>query len=79
MFNLQFTFRYSTDASIDIKFINTVRVMQLVSLILKETINEKIVFSCNLCEDNMRNQIVQSHKVISVFDQHRSAIESATE
>lgn len=75
MFNLQFTFRYSTD----IKFINTVRVMQLVSLILKETINEKIVFSCNLCEDNMRNQIVQSHKVISVFDQHRSAIESATE
>lgn len=75
MFNLQFTFRYS----IDIKFINTVRVMQLVSLILKETINEKIVFSCNLCEDNMRNQIVQSHKVISVFDQHRSAIESATE
>lgn len=75
MFNLQFTFRYS----IDIKFINTVRVMQLVSLILKETINEKIVLSCNLCEDNMRNQIVQSHKVISVFDQHRSAIESATE
>lgn len=75
MFNLQFTFRYS----IDIKFINTVRVMQLVSLILKETINEKIVFSCNLCEDNMRNQIVQSQKVISVFDQHRSAIESATE
>lgn len=75
MFNLQFTFRYS----IDIKFINTVRVMQLVSLILKETIKEKIVFSCNLCEDNMRNQIVQSHKVISVFDQHRSAIESATE
>lgn len=75
MFNLQFTFRYS----IDIKFINTVRVMQLVSLILKETINEKIAFSCNLCEDNMRNQIVQSHKVISVFDQHRSAIESATE
>lgn len=75
MFNLQFTFRYS----IDIKFINTVRVMQLVSLILKETINEKIVISCNLCEDNMRNQIVQSHKVISVFDQHRSAIESATE
>lgn len=75
MFNLQFTFRYS----IDIKFINTVRVMQLVSLILKETINGKIVFSCNLCEDNMRNQIVQSHKVISVFDQHRSAIESATE
>lgn len=75
MFNLQFTFRYS----IDIKFIITVRVMQLVSLILKETINEKIVFSCNLCEDNMRNQIVQSHKVISVFDQHRSAIESATE
>lgn len=75
MFNLQFTFRYS----IDIKFINTVRVMQLVSLILKETINEKIVFSCNLCEDNMRNQIVQSHKVISVFDQHRSAIEPATE
>lgn len=75
MFNLQFTFRYS----IDIKFINTVRVMQLVSLILKETMNEKIVFSCNLCEDNMRNQIVQSHKVISVFDQHRSAIESATE
>lgn len=75
MFNLQFTFRYS----IDIKFINTVRVMQLVSLILKETINEKIVFYCNLCEDNMRNQIVQSHKVISVFDQHRSAIESATE
>lgn len=56
--------------------------MQLVSLILKETINEKIVFSCNLCEDNMRNQIdeiVQSQKVISVFDQHRSAIESATE
>lgn len=44
--------------------------MQLVSLILKETINEKIVFSCNLCEDNMRNQIVQSQKVISVFDQH---------
>lgn len=43
--------------------------MQLVSLILKETINEKIVFSCNLCEDNMRNQIVQSQKVISVFDQ----------
>lgn len=76
MFNLQFTFRYS----IDIKFIyNTVRVMQLVSLILKETINEKIVFSCNLCDDNMRNQIVQSHKVISVFDQHRSAIEPATE
>lgn len=75
MFNLQFTFRYS----IDIKFINTVRVMQLVSLILKETINEKIVFSCNLCEDNMRNQKVQSQKVISVFDQHRSAIESATE
>lgn len=75
MFNLQFTFRYS----IAIKFINTVRVMQLVSLILKETINEKKVFSCNLCEDNMRNQIVQSHKVISVFDQHRSAIESATE
>lgn len=77
MFNLQFTFRYS----IDIKFINTVRVIQLVSLILKETINEKIVFSCNLCEDNMRNQIVQSQKVISVFDQHshRSAIESATE
>lgn len=75
MFNLQFTYIYS----IDIKFINTVRVMQLVSLILKETINEKIVFSCNLCEDNMRNQIVQSHKVISVFDQHRSAIESATE
>lgn len=75
MFNLQFTFRYS----IDIKFINTVRIMQLVSLILKETINEKIVFSCNLCEDNMRNQIVQSQKVISVFDQHRSAIESATE
>lgn len=75
MFNLQFTFRYS----IDIKFINTVRVMQLVSLILKETINEKIVFSCNLCEDNMRNQIVQSQKVISAFDQHRSAIESATE
>lgn len=75
MFNLQFTFRYS----IDIKFINTVRVMQLVSLILKETINEKIVLSCNLCEDNMRNQIVQSQKVISVFDQHRSAIESATE
>lgn len=75
MFNLQFTFRYS----IDIKFINTVRVMQLVSLILKETINEKIVFSYNLCEDNMRNQIVQSQKVISVFDQHRSAIESATE
>lgn len=75
MFNLQFTFRYS----IDIKFINTVRVMQLVSLIVKETINEKIVFSCNLCEDNMRNQIVQSQKVISVFDQHRSAIESATE
>lgn len=77
MFNLQFTFRYS----IDIKFINTVRVLQLVSLILKETINEKIVFSCNLCEDNMRNQIVQSQKVISVFDQHshRSAIESATE
>lgn len=75
MFNLQFTFRYS----IDIKFINTVRVMQLVSLILKETINEKIVFSCNLCEDNMRNQIIQSQKVISVFDQHRSAIESATE
>lgn len=75
MFNLQFTFRYS----IDIKFINTVRVMQLVSLILKETINEKIVFSCNLCEDNMRNQIVQSQIVISVFDQHRSAIESATE
>lgn len=78
MFNLQFTFRYS----IDIKFINTVRVMQLVSLIFKETINEKIVFSCNLCEDNMRNQIdeiVQSQKVISVFDQHRSAIESATE
>lgn len=75
MFNLQFTFRYSKD----IKFINTVRVMQLVSLILKETINEKIVLSCNLCEDNMRNQIVQSHKVISVFDQHRSAIESATE
>lgn len=75
MFNLQFTFRYS----IDIKFINTVRVMQLVSLILKETINEKIVFSCNLCEDNMRNQIGQSQKVISVFDQHRSAIESATE
>lgn len=77
MFNLQFTFRYS----IDIKFINTVRVMQLVSLILKETINEKIVFSCNLCEDNMRNQIVQSQKVISVFDQHshRSANESATE
>lgn len=75
MFNLQFTFRYS----IDIKFINTVRVMQLVNLILKETINEKIVFSCNLCEDNMRNQIVQSQKVISVFDQHRSAIESATE
>lgn len=75
MFNLQFTFRYS----IDIKFINTVRVMQLVSLILKETINEKIVFSCNLCEDNMRNQIVQSQKVISVFDQHRPAIESATE
>lgn len=73
MFNLQFTFRYS----IDIKFINTVRVMQLVSLILKETINEKIVFSCNLCEDNMRNQIVQSQKVISVFDQHshRSATE----
>lgn len=65
MFNLQFTFRYS----IDIKFINTVRVMQLVSLIFKETINEKIVFSCNLCEDNMRNQIVQSQKVISVFDQ----------
>lgn len=65
MFNLQFTFRYS----IDIKFINTVRVMQLVSLILKETMNEKIVFSCNLCEDNMRNQIVQSQKVISVFDQ----------
>lgn len=53
--------------------------MQLVSLISKETINEKIVFSCNLCEDNMRNQIVQSQKVISVFDQHRSAIESATE
>lgn len=53
--------------------------MQLVSLILKETINGKIVFSCNLCEDNMRNQIVQSQKVISVFDQHRSAIESATE
>lgn len=75
MFNLQFTFRYS----IDIKFINTVRVMQLVSLILKETINEKIVFSCNLCEDNVRNQIVQSQKVISVFDQHGSAIESATE
>lgn len=75
MFNLQFTYIYS----IDIKFINTVRVMQLVSLILKETINEKIVFYCNLCEDNMRNQIVQSHKVISVFDQHRSAIESATE
>lgn len=75
MFNLQFTFRYS----IDIKFINTVRVMQLISLILKETINEKKVFSCNLCEDNMRNQIVQSQKVISVFDQHRSAIESATE
>lgn len=78
MFNLQFTFRYS----IDIKFINTVRVMQLVSPILKETINEKIVFSCNLCEDNMRNQIdeiVQSQKLISVFDQHRSAIESATE
>lgn len=75
MFNLQFTYIYS----IDIKFINTVRVMQLVSLILKETINEKIVFSCNLCEDNMRNQIVQSQKVISVFDQHRSAIESATE
>lgn len=77
MFNLQFTFRYS----IDIKFINTVRVMQLVSLILKETINEKIVFYCNLCEDNMRNQIVQSQKVISVFDQHshRSAFESATE
>lgn len=76
MFNLQFTFRYS----IDIKFIyNTVRVMQLVSLILKETINEKIVFSCNLCDDYMRNQIVQSHKVISVFDQHRSAIEPATE
>lgn len=77
MFNLQFTFRYST--GIDINFINTVRVMQLVSLILKQKINEKIVFSCNLCEDNMRNQIVQSHKVISVFDQHRSAIESATE
>lgn len=75
MFNLQFTFRYS----IDIKFINTVRVMQLISLILKETINEKLVFSCNLCEDNMRNQIVQSQKVISVFDQHRSAIKSATE
>lgn len=77
MFNLQFTYIYS----IDIKFINTVPVMQLVSLILKETINEKIVFSCNLCEDNMRNQIVQSQKVISVFDQHshRSAIESATE
>lgn len=77
MFNLQFTYIYS----IDIKFINTVRVMQLVSLILKETINEKIVFSCNLCEDNMRNQIVQSQKVISVFDQHshRSANESATE
>lgn len=53
--------------------------MQVVSLILKETINEKIVFSCNLCEDNMRNQIVQSQKVISVFDQHGSAIESATE
>lgn len=77
MFNLQFTYIYS----IDIKFINTVPVMQLVSLILKETINEKIVLSCNLCEDNMRNQIVQSQKVISVFDQHshRSAIESATE